>query len=163
MTDRKLAPGAVAVVAGVLGILLLLVAARTDAYWQALLINLGTGVLLFVALEYSLYGAAERVTTMVNVVLRSYAPDERWTEMMSWADSLTGESRQALAHQLQATSPVTDAKLEELELELQWIEQMNATEHTKGVSSVAVLTNYYGVQRVRDVLASFRASGQPTT
>jgi hypothetical protein len=64
MSDRKLPRGAVAGV-GVVGLLLLVIAGRTEGYWQGLLINLGTGVLLFVALEHMLYGSVERVTKLV--------------------------------------------------------------------------------------------------
>jgi hypothetical protein len=52
-SDRALPRGVIAGV-GVVGLLLLVVAARTKGYWQGLRINLGTGALLFAALEHML-------------------------------------------------------------------------------------------------------------
>jgi hypothetical protein len=159
MTDGKLARGAVAVLAGV-GVLVLLIAARSDGYGQAVLINLGTGVVLFAALEHALYGTAERVTALVTELVQANSP-ERWLEMTYWADTLTSEAREALVHQLQANSPLPVAVFDELELQLRAIDQMDASEHLKGISSLAVLTNHYGIRGVRDELASRRATARP--
>jgi hypothetical protein len=77
MSDRKLARSAVAVLAGV-GVLLPVVAARVEGYWQALFINLGTGVLLFVALEHALYGPAERLPRVITEALQAFSSERGW-------------------------------------------------------------------------------------
>ncbi len=138
-----------------LGVLLLAVAAAGDGYWQALLINLGTGVLLFVALEYALYGAADRLTKLITNALHGH-PDERVLEMWNWADTLSVEAREALPRQLQAMSPLPPPELEDLESQLQAVGEMNFSERMKAMSGLVLLADHYGPERVRQVITALR-------
>jgi hypothetical protein len=160
MTDRRLPRGAAAVL-GAIGVLLLVVASRTDGYVQALLINLGTGVLLFVGLEHALYAAAERLTTLVRETLKVFS-SERWPELWSAAERLSLQEREALERELQATSPLPTETVERLRLELEAVDQMHADEHVKRMSYLAVLIDKYGVTRVRQVLTSVRNANPGT-
>jgi hypothetical protein len=74
MSDRTLPRGVVAGI-GVVGFLLLVLAARAEGYWQELLINLGTGALLFAALEHMLYGTVQRVTRLVTEALHVFSSE----------------------------------------------------------------------------------------
>lgn len=160
--DRRLPRSAVAGV-GVVGFLLLVVAARTDGYWQGLLINLGTGALLFVALEYVLYGAVTGVTKLVTDVMDASSA-ERWNEMQSWAEQLPIDNLPAVQRELQAVAPLPQQKLEELQAELAWAAQGNVTEQARRMRYVYVLADNYGVQPLRQVMASRgEASARPTT
>jgi len=154
MTDRKLGRWAATVLAG-FGVLLLAVAAAGDGYWQALFLNLGTGVLLFVALEHALYGAAARLTALIRDALHSQS-GEQVLEMWSWADALSVEAREVLPLQLQAMSPLPLAELEDLERELQAVDEMNAGERVKAMSRFVLLADHYGPQRVRQVITALR-------
>ena len=154
MADRKLGRGVATALAG-FGVLLLAVAAAGDGYWQALFINLGTGVLLFVALEYALYGAAERLTALITNALHGQS-DEGVLEMWNWADTLSVEAREALPHQLQAMSPLPPAELEDLERELQAVAGMHASERVKAMSGLGLLADHYGPQRLRQVITALR-------
>ncbi len=154
MADRKLGRGVATALAG-FGVLLLAVAAAGDGYWQALFINLGTGVLLFVALEYALYGAAERLTAFITNALHGQS-DEGVLEMWNWADTLSVEAREALPRQLQAMSPLPPAELEDLERELQAVAGMHASERVKAMSGFGLLADHYGPQRLRQVITALR-------
>ena len=127
--------------------------AAGDGYWQALLINLGTGILLFVALEYALYGAAERLTAFITSVLHGQ-PDGRTLEMWNWADTLSVEAREALPRQLQAMSPLPLAELEDLESQLQAVDGMHASERVQAMSRLVLLADHYGPERVRQVITA---------
>src|SRR5262245_34282422 len=117
MTDRRLPRGAVVGV-GIVGLLLLVIAAGTEGYWQGLLINLGTGALLFVALEYLLYGTVERVTRLVTEALASLS-SERGIEWESWSEQLSSRELPAVQGELQAIAPLPTEQLEQLQLELE--------------------------------------------
>lgn len=150
--DRRLPRSAVAGV-GVVGFLLLVVAALTEGYWQALLINLGTGALLFVALEYMLYGTVERVTKVLREALDAVSA-ERGMELVRWTEQVSTEELPAVQRELQAIAPLSTEKLEGLQLDLAALEQMNADEQMKRMSILSVLSDKYGVQMLRRVMAS---------
>jgi len=150
--DRRLPRGAVAAV-GIVGFILLIVAARTDGYWQGLLINLGTGALLFVALEYLLYGTVERVTQLVRVALDAFST-ERGTELLRWTDQVSIGELTAVQGDLQALAPLPTEKLAGLEQDLTAIEQMNTDERVKRMSYLSVLSDRYGAEPLRQVMAS---------
>ena len=152
LDDRRLPRGAVAGV-GIVGFLLLVVAARTDGYWQGLLINLGTGALLFVALEYMLYGTVQQVTRLVTQALDAVSY-ERGMELVRWTEQVSIDELPGVQRDLQALAPLPTEKLEGLQLDLAALEQMNADEQMKRMSYLSVLADKYGVQRVRQVMAS---------
>jgi hypothetical protein len=150
--DRRLPRGAVAGV-GAVGFLLLVVAARTDGYWQGLLINLGTGVLLFVALEQLLYGTVEHVTKLVTQALAAIS-FEGGMELVRWTDQSSMDELPAVQRELQAIAPLPTDKLEGLQLDLAAIAEMNTDERMKRMSYLSLLADKYGVQPVRQVMAS---------
>ena len=151
-SDRKLPRGAVAGV-GIVGLLLLVVAARTEGYWQGLLINLGTGALLFVALEYMIYGTAERLTRLVTEALHA-SSSERWSEMRTWGEQLSSDEVPAVQRELQAIAPLPARKVEQLEEELAAVDRMYTDEQMKRISDLYLLADNYGVQPLRKVMAS---------
>jgi hypothetical protein len=138
---------------GVVGFVLLVVAARTDGYWQGLLINLGTGVLLFVALEQLLYGTVEHVTKLVTQALDAFSA-ERGMELVRWTDQSSMDELPAVQRELQAIAPLPADKLEELQLDLGAITEMNSDERMKRMSYLSMLADKYGLQPVRQVMAS---------
>jgi Flp pilus assembly protein TadB len=150
--DRRLPRSAVAGV-GVAGFLLLVIAALTEGYWQALLINLGTGALLFVALEYMLYGTVERVTKALREALDAVSA-ERGMELVRWTEQVSMEELPAVERELQAIAPLPTQKLAELRMDIAALEQMNADEQMKRMSMLSVLSDKYGVQSVRRVMAA---------
>jgi hypothetical protein len=152
MSDRRLPRGAVAGV-GVVGFLLLVVAARTEGYWQGLLINLGTGALLFVAFEYMIYGTVERLTKLVTEALAGFSA-ERWTEMRSWAAQVSSDELRVVQRDLQATAPLPTEKLERLQQEIAAVDQMYSDDQMKRISDLYLLADNYGVQSLRQVMAA---------
>ena len=152
MSDRTLPRGVVAGV-GVVGFLLLVLAGRTDGYWQGLLINLGTGALLFAALEHMLYGTVQRVTKLVTDALHAFS-SEPGIEWESWAEQLTIDKLPAVKGELQAIAPLPAEKLEQLQQELAAVDQMNVDDRMKRMSYLWVLTDKYGVQPLRQVMTS---------
>jgi hypothetical protein len=152
MSEQTL-PRAAVVVVGVVGLLLLVLAARTEGYWQSLLINLGTGALLFAALEHMLYGTVLRVTRLVTDALHAVS-SERDTEWLSWAEQLSSDELPAVQRQLQAIAPLPTEKLRELEMELTGVDQMHVDERMKRLGKMWVLTDTYGIQPLRQVMAS---------
>lgn len=152
MSDRRLPRSAIAAV-GVVGLLLLIVAAQTEGYWQGLLINLGTGALLFVALEYMIYGTVERLTKLVTEALAG-STSERWTEIRSWAEQVSGDELLAVQRDLQATAPLPTEKLERLQQEIAAVDQMYSDEHMKRVSDLYLLADNYGAQALRQAMAA---------
>lgn len=151
-SERTLPRGAVAGV-GIVGFLLLVVAARTEGYWQGLLINLGTGALLFVALEQLLYGTAERVSRLVAEALDAYS-SEPGMELVRWTEQLSMEDLPAVQRELQARAPLPTQKLEWLQVNLAALEQMNADAQMKRMSYLSVLADNYGVQSLRQVMTA---------
>ena len=73
--------------------------------WQWLLINLGTGALLFVALEYLLYGMVERVRHLVAEALDGFS-FERGMELLSWTEQVSMDELPAGSAELQAMAPL---------------------------------------------------------
>jgi hypothetical protein len=152
MSDRTL-PRGVVVGVGVVGFLLLVLAARTEGYWQGLLINLGTGALLFAALEHMLYGTVQRVTRLVTEALRVFS-SEPGIEWESWAAQLTIDKLPAVEGELQVIAPLPSDKLEQLQQELAAVDQMNLDDRMKRMSYLWVLADKYGVQPLRQVMTS---------
>ena len=105
------------------------------------------------ALEYALYGAAERLTAFITNALHGQS-DEGVLEMWNWADTLSVEAREALPRQLQAMSPLPPAELEDLERELQAVAGMQASERVKAMSGFGLLADHYGPQRLRQVITA---------
>src|SRR5262249_51948557 len=132
MSEQTLPRGVVAGV-GVVGVLLLVLAARTDGYWQGLLINLGTGALLFAALEHMLYGTVQRVTTLVTDALHAFS-SEPGIEWESWAQQVTVDTLPAVRRELQATAPLPSENLEQLQEQLAAVDQMNLDDRMKRMS-----------------------------
>jgi len=128
-------------------------AARTEGYWQGLLINLGTGALLFVALEYMLYGTVERVTRVLRETLDAVSA-ERGMELVRWTEQVSMEELPAVERELQEIVPLPPEKLEALRLDLAALEQMNADDQMRRMSILSVLSDKYGVQNLRRVMAS---------
>ena len=152
MSDRTLPRGAIAAV-GIVGFLLLVLAARTEGYWQGLLINLGTGALLFAALEHMLYGTVQRVTKLVTGALAAFS-SQRGIEWESWATQLSNKGLPAVRNELQGIEPLPTAKLEQLQQELTAVDQMNVADRMKRMSYIWVLADKYGVEPVRQVMES---------
>jgi len=152
MSDRTLPRGAVAAV-GAVGFLLLVLAARTEGYWQGLLINLGTGALLFAALEHMLYGTVQRVTKLVSGALAAFS-SQRGIEWESWAAQLAIRELPAVQSELQAIEPLPTEKLVQLQQELAAVDQMNVDDRMKRMSYLWVLSDKYGVEPLRQVMES---------
>jgi len=151
MSERTLPRGVVAGV-GVIGFIFLVLAARADGYWQALLINLGTGALLFAALEQMLFGAVERATKLVMETLHAFS-SEPGIEWESWSEQVSIDKLPAVKRDLEAIAPLQPEKLEELHQELDAVDQMNVDERMKRMSRLWVLADKYGVQSLRDLMA----------
>jgi len=151
ISERTLPRGVVAGV-GVAGLLLLVVAARTEGYWQGLLINLGTGALLFAALEHMLYGTVQRVTKLVREALDASrsGPGIDW---VGWSEQLSIDELPAVQRELQAIAPLPTEQLEVIQQELAAIDRMNMDERMKLMSYLWVLGDKYGVQPLRQVMA----------
>jgi hypothetical protein len=138
---------------GVVGFLLLVVAARTDGYWQGLLINLGTGALLFAALEHMLYGSVQHLTRLVTDALHVFS-SEPGIEWENWAEQLTTDKLPAVQGELQAIAPLPAEKQEQIQQELTAVDQMNLDDRMKRMSYLWVLGDKYGAQPLRQVMTS---------
>lgn len=92
MSERTLPRGVVAGV-GMIGFIFLVLAARTDGYWQALLINLGTGALLFAALEQMLFGALQAIAPLQTEKLEQLQQELEAVDQMNIDERMKRMSR----------------------------------------------------------------------
>jgi len=110
--------------------------------WQWLLINLGTGALLFVALEYLLYGMVERVRHLVAEALDGFS-FERGMELLSWTEQVSMDELPAVQPNFRRWRRCHRAL---------------ATGH---LAVVAFLSNPVSSLAPRDALPEFFSSGLP--
>src|SRR5262249_20167798 len=112
-----------------------------------------TGAILFVALEYMIYGPVERLTKLLTEVLAG-SSSERWTEMRSWAAQVSSDESLAVQRDLQAAAPPPTERLGRHQQEIAAVDQMYSDEHVKRISDLYLLADNYGAQALRQVMAA---------
>jgi hypothetical protein len=129
----------------VLGLALLVAAAWLQGYWQSLLINLGTGVLLFVALEHVLYtagGFTLGVLAQIGDLMRR-PNDGTDTHLEVLAERLSyKEVANELPPRLTAVDQTVDSQ--RLAVRMAALERVQMTDRARALAALLLLSSVFG-------------------